>query len=116
MNLLNRHDAPCDEIGGQINLEECITKGEEEKLNCTIPDMSTGEVMAPIGKIDNKLCSSGEEFKNYTRISDMNYYTELQLSTDFGCTNSCQDSSNIEMSRAELWLNYKIQNDNNFFI
>lgn len=97
MNLLNRNDAPCDENGSQTNLEECITKGIENKLNCTIPDMSSGEVLAPVGEINDKICSSREEFLNYTKLDDMNTYSELQLSRDFGCTSSCQDSSN-EMS------------------
>ena len=90
MNLLNRYDAPCDETGGQRNLEECIRKGKEERLNCTIPDIGSGEVKAPSGKLDNKLCSTKEEFMKYKIIDDMNFYSELQLSRDFGCTKSCQ--------------------------
>ena len=92
MKILNRNDAPCDDVdnGSQINLEKCITTGVEEKLNCTIPDMSSGQVEAPVGKVYERLCSSKEEFLQYVYFDDMNRYTELQLSRDFGCTRSCQ--------------------------
>ena len=92
MNLLNRPDASCDETANHITLDDCIKNAIEKKLNCTLPDMSSGEALAPVGKPINKLCSSKEEFLNYTLLRELSSISELKIFQDYGCRISCQDN------------------------
>ena len=104
MNFLNRRDSPCDENGDQMNIEECIKTGIEKELNCTIPDMSSGEVLTPVAKITTShLCSSKTEFLNYFLLNQLTGYTEKKLYENFSCIATCQEKLLNEMN-----LNTKI--------
>ena len=92
MNLLNRPDAPCDETANHITLDDCIKNAIEKRLNCTLPDMTSGRALAPNGKPINKLCSSKEEFLNYTHFFKLSSLSELKIFQDYGCRISCQDN------------------------
>ena len=42
MNVLNKHSTPCAAVAtNQMNVEHCINRGLEKKLQCKIPDMSS---------------------------------------------------------------------------
>ena len=99
VNLLNLPDDPCDESDVQMNIQECIKDGMEKKLNCTIPDFNSGEAMAPVGKLNSRLCSTRADYLNYKRLYDeslpVSYPTEAAISNEFGCIASCQDSNKV---------------------
>ena len=91
MNFVNRRDSPCDEDGEQMNIEECIKAGIEKELNCTIPDMSSGEVLTPNGKIADHICSSEKEFSSFIELYQLTGYTEKKLYENFSCVATCQE-------------------------
>ena len=101
VNLLNIPDDPCDETDVQMNIQECIKDEIEKNLGCTIPDLNYGEA-APVGKLNNTLCSSREDYLNYTRLYDISlpesYPTEAAISKEFKCIASCQESKYKEMN------------------
>ena len=90
MNQLNRDDAPCDEDSDQMNLELCIKRGIEQKLNCTIPDMSSGEALPPAGKHNYDICTNKDQFAKFGDLYSLNGYTEQKLYQEFGCIATCQ--------------------------
>ena len=90
VNQLNRHDAPCDEGRDQMNLELCIKRGIEQKLNCTIPDMSSGEALPTVGKPNYDNCFNEDQFTKFGDLYSMNGYTEHKLYEEFGCIATCQ--------------------------
>ena len=76
-----------------MNINECIKYGIEKKLNCTIPDLSSGEAVAPVDKLNSTLCSNSADYQNYKRLYDesvKSYPTEAAIAKEFGCIASCQ--------------------------
>ena len=90
MNHLNRHDAPCDEDGDKLNFELCIKEGMEQKLNCTLPDISSGEALPPVGKPNNDICLKKEQLTNFIHFGSFDGFTEQKLYQRFGCIAKCQ--------------------------
>ena len=90
VNLLNHRDDPCEEGSDQMNLELCIKRGIEKKLNCTIPDMSSGEALPPVGTLNYDICFNKEQFLRFLNISSLNSYTDQKLYQEFGCIAACQ--------------------------
>ena len=81
MNRFNRHDAPCEEDNEQMNQDLCIKRSIEQILDCTIPDMSFGEAVPPVGKLKYDICSTNKQFSKFAKLS------KLQ---EFGCLATCQ--------------------------
>ena len=81
MKQLNRHDAPCEEDNDQMNHDLCIKRSIEQILNCTIPDVSFGEAVPPVGKLKYDICSTNEQFAKLAKLR------KLQ---EFGCLATCQ--------------------------
>ena len=103
LNLLNIPDEPCDENGGKISIQECIKDGIEKSLNCIIPDISSGDAVAPHNKSKRRLCSSSTEFKNYMYLYDKiksssNQSPEAAIFNNLGCTASCQECTEKGMN------------------
>ena len=105
INLLNRFDDPCVETEVPISIQECIRKGFEKNLSCIIPEMISGEALAPNGGL-KRLCSGKEDFQNYK-----NMYESLDLSisedtllTKYGCIASCQETNEMN---PQLWLHLR---------
>ena len=78
-----------------MNIQECIKVGMEKELDCAIPNLGYGEVIAPIGK-HNKTCSSGPDYKKYLHLSGISiprsYPTEAAIAKEFGCIASCKEN------------------------
>ena len=86
-----RHSKPCSETEADIDFAACIRDSVEEKINCTIPDMITGVPVAPVGRGNKPLCSTPEEFGNYTEIyQSMELTSEGDIFKDYGCLPKCQ--------------------------
>ena len=103
LNQLNIPDEPCDENGGKISIQECIKDGIEKNLNCIIPDISSGDAVAPHNKSKRRLCSSSTEFKNYTHLYDKvksssNQSPEAAIFNSLGCLASCQECTKKGMN------------------
>ena len=95
MNLLNRHFSPCEKEANQINVAQCIKRGMEKKLNCTIPDISSGDVVPPVGNLNTKMCNTDEDFHNYIKHFTFTGYTEKKLNEEFGCIAPCQERQKL---------------------
>ena len=98
MNMLNQDSAPCADETHQMNVGQCIARGLEKKLNCAIPDMSSGDAVPPVGNLNTKLCSSEEEFSNFKESFRMSGYTEKTLYEQFGCVAVCQGKIYLEIN------------------
>lgn len=91
MDLLNLEEEPCNGTEGDIDFETCIRDSVEEKINCTIPDMMSGVPVAPVGRGDKPLCSTSEEYGNYSQIyQSMELTSEGDIFKDYGCLPKCQ--------------------------
>ena len=104
MKLLNRHFSPCEEEANQINVAQCIKKGMDKKLNCTTPDISSGDALPPVGHFNSKICSTEEDFSNYIKHFTFTGYTEKKLYEEFGCIATCQEILKLMHSI----LNYRV--------
>ena len=92
MSLLNLAEEPCTDTEDEIDFATCIKDSVEEKINCTIPDMVSGVPVAPVGKGDRTLCSSAEEFGNYSEIyQSMELTSEGDIFKDYGCLPKCEE-------------------------
>ena len=92
MSLLSLSEEPCTDTEDEIDFETCIKDSVEEKINCTIPDMVSGVPVAPVGKGDRTLCSSAEEFGNYSEIyQSMELTSEGDIFKDYGCLPKCEE-------------------------
>ena len=93
MTLLNLPHEPCNETKAEIDFSACMKNAMEQKMNCSIPDMVSGKAVAPEGRSDLPVCSSHEDFVNYTVIyRAMELTSELDIFKDFGCLPKCQGS------------------------
>lgn len=89
MNLI---DDPCNDTDAKIDFAWCIKKAVERKINCLIPDIMSGTPVAPEGRNDLPVCSSHEEFVNYTRMyKDMELANEADIFKNMGCLPKCKD-------------------------
>lgn len=92
MTLLNLPDEPCNETKTEIDFSACIKNAVEHKINCTIPDMVSGTPVAPKGRGDLPVCTSSEDFWNYTHIyRAMELTSELDIFKYFGCLPKCKE-------------------------
>lgn len=104
VNLLNLPDDPCDVTDSKVTIEQCITDEVEKRLKCTIPNLSSGEPVAPDGMLNNSLCSKNQDYKNYRKIYGTSlpnslpnlYPTEAALAKELGCIASCQGNKRWE--------------------
>ena len=90
MNLLNEPSNPCTDATNKINVGQCIARGMEKKLNCTVPDTSSVDTLSTIKNLSKKLCSTAKEFSDFNRNFSLHRYTEKTLYEQFGCTAKCQ--------------------------
>jgi len=106
MDLLDVDEEPChcprseecSEFEANIDFGSCIRDAVEEKINCTIPDMASGVPVARVGKGGKPLCSTPEQFGNYSQIyQSMELTSEGDIYKDYGCLPKCQGSSTWTM-------------------
>ena len=92
------HSEECSESEAKIDFGTCIRDAVEEKINCTIPDMASGVPVARVGKGVKPLCSTPEQFGNYSQIyQSMELTSEGDIYNDYGCLPKCQGSSTWTM-------------------
>ena len=98
VNLLNLPEDPCDETDSKVDIEQCIKDEVEKRLKCTIPNLSSGEPIAPDEMLTNSLCSSNHDFKNYTQFYGRLYLypTESAIAKELGCIATCQEGKRLE--------------------
>ena len=93
LDLLNLPDEPCNETDAEIDFSACIKNAVEQKIKCSIPDMSSGTAMASVGIHNLPVCSSLEDFLNYTAIyEELELTSELDIFEDFKCLPKCKGS------------------------
>ena len=73
-----------------MNIDVCIKRGIEQKLNCTIPDISSGEALPPDGKLNYDMCFNKEQFAKLGDLFSFDGYTEQKFYQEFGCIATCQ--------------------------
>ena len=82
-----------------MNMQECFKEAVERKLNCTLPNLSSGEVVGRMSKLNKTLCSSKADYKKYTHLYDMSmptsYPTEAAIAKELGCIASCKEDNDI---------------------
>ena len=93
MNLLNQESKPCHKTDVKLDFGKCMKDAIEAQIKCTIPDMTSGTPMAPNGKLTHPVCSSPEEFRNYTELySTVAHLSEGDIFREFGCMPKCKES------------------------
>ena len=92
MSLLNLPEDPCNDTDVEIDFAGCIKNAVESKISCLIPDFKSGTPIAPNSRNDLPVCSSHEEFVNYTRIyKEMELTSEADIFRNMGCLPKCKD-------------------------
>ena len=93
LDLLNLPDEPCNETKAEIDFTACIKNAVEQKIKCSIPDMTSSTATASAGNHNLPVCSSPEDFLNYTAIyEELELTSELDIFKDFQCLPKCKGS------------------------
>ena len=91
LDLLNLSHEPCNETEAEIDFSACIKNAAEQKIKCSIPDMTLGAAMASAGTQNLPVCSSPEDFLNYTAIyEEIELTSEFDIYKDFQCLPKCK--------------------------
>ena len=90
------------ETDEQVNIEECIKNEIQKKLDCIIPNLTTGDVIAPDGKLNNAVCSNDKDYMNYKQLYGREmlntWPTEAAIAKELGCIANCQEGNWREMN------------------
>ena len=64
-------------------------------MNCTIPDMKSGIPTEPEDDIQRPLCSTSEQFQNYTKwFEHIGFISEGGIYEETGCMPKCKEDEN----------------------
>ena len=93
LDLLNMPDEPCNETEAVIDFSACIKNAIEQKIKCSIPDMASGTPMASAGIHNFPVCSSPDDFLNYTATyQELEFTSELEIFKTYQCLPKCKGS------------------------
>ena len=93
LDLINLPDEPCNETEAEIDFSACMKNAVEQKIKCSIPDMTSGTPMASAGIHNLPVCSSLDDFLNYTAIyRELEFTSESEISKTFQCLPKCKGS------------------------
>ena len=67
-----------------------MKSGVERKINCTIPDMTSGSALEPEGEPLRPLCTTPEQYKRYKEwYKDIEFHSEGLIYEAFECMPKC---------------------------
>ena len=93
LDLINLPDEPCNETEAEIDFSACMKNAVEQKIKCSIPDMTSGTPMASAGIHKLPVCSSTDDFLTYTAIyQDLEFTSESEIFKTFQCLPKCKGS------------------------
>ena len=92
--LDNIPDRPCSDTNAEPDFGKCLTRAVEGKINCTIPDMTSGIPTPPEGELQRPLCSTSEQFDEYKRWFQeiIAFQSEGGIYDELGCMAKCTRS------------------------
>ena len=85
---------PCSDANAEPDFGKCLTRAVEGKINCTIPDMTSGIPTPPQGEHQRPLCTTPEQFESYKRWFQRNiaFQSEAGIYRELGCMAKCTRS------------------------
>ena len=83
-------ERPCSNTNAEPDFGKCLKRAVEGKMNCTIPDMTSGIPTSPEGKLQRPLCSTPEQFDEYKRwFQKIAFQSEGGIYHELGCMAKC---------------------------
>ena len=82
---------PCSDTNAEPDFGKCLTRAVEGKINCTIPDMTSGIPTPPEGELQRPLCSTPEQFESYKEWFQQHIalQSEAGIYEELGCMAKC---------------------------
>ena len=81
---------PCSDKNAEPDFGKCLTRAVEGKINCTIPDITSGIPTQPEGELQRPLCSTPEQFESYKELfQHIAFQSEAGIYDELGCMAKC---------------------------
>ena len=81
---------PCSDTDAEPDFGKCLKSAVEGKMNCTIPNLTSGIPAPPKGELQRPLCSTREQFKSYKRwFEHIAFSHEGGIYDELGCMPKC---------------------------